>query len=287
MKGVGRKLAGVAIAGVLALGAAGCGDDDDGGGGGSASAKPPEPSKLAIELSGSAKKPTFEVPQSVEGGVVEVSFTNSAKGPHSAQLVRAEQGHTPEEALAAGNAWGENGKPLPEWALTAGGLGDVEPGETATVTQELAPGKYLVADLESGANAEFEVTGGSGAGELPNAGGTIEATEYEFTASGLTTGGAPILFDNAGGEPHFIAAVGIKPGKTIADVRKFFETEKGEPPLDESRSFNTAVVEGGESQSIDIELEEGDYALLCFVPDRAGGPPHAVKGMVSKVTVGG
>ena len=45
------------------------------------------------------------MPKSVEGGVVEISFTNSAKGDHSAQLVRAEQGHTPKEALAAGNAW--------------------------------------------------------------------------------------------------------------------------------------------------------------------------------------
>ena len=286
MKGVGTKLAGAAIAGVLALGAAGCGDDDDGGDG-SAAAKPAEASKLAIELSGSAKKPTFEVPQSVEGGVVEISFTNSAKGSHSAQLVRAEQGHTPQEALAAGEAWGEKGKGLPDWALTAGGLGDVEPGETATVTQELAPGKYLVADLETGANAEFEVTGEAAASELPSDGGTIEATEYEFTASGLKSGGAPILFDNAGGEPHFIAAVGIKPGKTIADVRKFLETEKGEAPVDESRGFSTAVIEGGQSQSIEVDLEAGDYALLCFVPDRAGGPPHAVKGMVSKVTVGG
>ncbi len=32
MDGIGRKLAGLAIAGVLALGAAGCGDDDDDGG---------------------------------------------------------------------------------------------------------------------------------------------------------------------------------------------------------------------------------------------------------------
>ncbi len=287
MKGVGTRLAGVTIAGVLALGAAGCGDDDDGGGGGGGAPKASEPSKLAIELSGSAKQPAFKVPKSVEGGVVEISFTNSAKGDHSAQLVRAEQGHTPKEALAAGNAWGEGGKALPDWAVVAGGVGDVKSGETATVTQELAPGNYLVADLNSGASAEFEVSGDSGAGELPSDGGTIEASEYEFTGSGLEPGGAPVLFDNAGGEPHFIAGVGIKQGKTLADVRKFLETEKGEPPVDESRGFTTAVIEGGQSQSIEVDLEAGDYALLCFVPDRAGGPPHAVKGMISKVTVGG
>ena len=286
MNGVGTRLAGLTIAGVLALGAAGCGDDDDGNGGNGGVAKAAEPSTLAIELSGSAKQPVFKVPKSVEGGVVEISFTNSAKGDHSAQLVRAEQGHTPKEALAAGNAWGQGGKALPDWALVAGGLGDLESGETATVTQELAPGKYLVADLDSGASAEFEVSGDSGAGELPSEGGTIEASEYKFVASGLQAGDTPVLFDNAGGEPHFIAAIGIKPGKTIADVRKFFETEKGEPPIDESRSFSTALIEGGQSQSIEIDFKEGDYALLCFVPDRAGGPPHAVKGMISKVTVG-
>ena len=286
MKGVGTRLAGVTIAGLLALGAVGCGDDDDGGGGGG-SGGAAEPSTLAIQLSGSGKKPAIEVPKSVEGGLVEISLTNSAKGTHNAQLVRAEQGHTPQEALAAGKAWGENGKALPDWAVLAGGLGDVEPGETATATQQLSPGDYIVADLDSGANAEFKVTGDSGAGELPGDGGAIEATEYEFTASGLKPGGGTIKFDNTGGEPHFISGVGIKPGKTIADVRKFFKTEKGELPIDESRSFNTAVIEGGQSQSITVDLEEGDYALLCFVPDRAGGPPHAVKGMISGVTVGG
>jgi hypothetical protein len=287
MNGLGTRLAGLAIAGVLALGAAGCGDDDDGSGGGDAAVKAPEPSRLAIELSGSAKQPVFKVPKSVEGGVVEISFTNSAKGDHSAQLVRAEQGHTPKEALAAGGAWADGGKPLPDWALVAGGVGDVEPGDTATVTQELAPGRYLIADLNSEATAEFEVTGDAGAGELPSDGGTIEASEYEFTGSGLKAGSTPVLFANGGGEPHFIAGIGIKPGKTIADVRKFFKTEKGEPPIDESRSFSTALIEGGQRQSIEIEFEEGDYALLCFVPDRAGGAPHAVKGMISKVTVGG
>ena len=47
------------------------------------------------------------------------------------------------------------------------------------------------------------------------------------------------------------------------------------------------MIEGGDSQSVELELKEGKYALLCFVPDRAGGPPHAVKGMISEAVVGG
>jgi hypothetical protein len=45
------------------------------------------------------------------------------------------------------------------------------------------------------------------------------------------------------------------------------------------------VIDGGGSQTIDLELEPGRYAVLCFVPDREGGPPHAFKGMISEVEV--
>jgi hypothetical protein len=276
----------LAAAAALALTGAACGGDDDtddpsGGGGGAAA----EPSRLAIELSGAPKNPTFSVPDSVEGGLVEIEFTNEVRGQHSAQLLRAEDGHTGAEALAAGNAWGEKGKGLPGWAIVAGGAGDVKQGASTTVTQNLEPGSYVVADLNSGASAEFEVTGGAEAGEPAADGGTITATEYAFEAEGLSAGPSRILFDNAGGEPHFVAAVGLAEGATAEDARRFFETEKGRAPFDEGRAFSTAVVEGGVKQAVDLDLEPGRYALICFVPDRAGGPPHAVKGMISEATV--
>lgn len=292
MSGVDRRragLTGLAIVAVLGLAGAGCGSDDDEGdsGGGGGESQAAKPSKLAIEVTGSGKKPTFTVPKSVEGGVVEIQLTNSTKSDRGAQLVGAKAGHTPQEALAAAAAWGEKGKPLPDWVILAGGVGTVPGGKSASVTQDLAPGQYLVADIDTNANAEFEVTGDSGSGELASDGGTIDATEYQFTSTGLKAGTNRVLFDNIGGEPHFIAGVGLRPGSTIADVRKFFKTEKGEPPIDESRNFTTAVLDGGTKQSVELELEDGKYALLCFVPDREGGPPHVVKGMISGAVVGG
>jgi hypothetical protein len=46
------------------------------------------------------------------------------------------------------------------------------------------------------------------------------------------------------------------------------------------------VAEGGLKQVVELELPKaGKYALICFVADRRGGPPHAAKGMVSEVAV--
>lgn len=275
-----RRTTTIAAAIALLAGATGCGSEDE-----QEQASPaPKPSRLAIELSGSGKDLTFTVPKSAKGGLVEMTFTNSTKNDASAQLVGAEAGHTPQEALEAGAGWGESGKPLPTWVKLAGGFGSVKPGQTATITQQLPAGDYVVADLDSNTNASLKVSGESGAKE-PSTPAKVTASEYEFTSSGLEAGRQRFLFDNAGAEPHFIAAVPIKPGKTIADVRRFLKSEKGEPPIDEESSFSTAIVDGGVKQTLEADFKSGTYALLCFVPDRKGGPPHVVKGMISEATV--
>ena len=279
-----RKTTAIAAAMALLAAGAGCGSDDDEKASGGGEPAAPKPTTLAVKISGSAKKPTVTVPKSVKGGLVTIELTNEAKGAHGVQLIRGDAAHTPEETLAAGNAWGQDGKALAAWVKPAGGVGSVEPGETATATQVLPAGSYIAVDLNTDALASFEVTG-DGTGEVPSGPATISAVDYAFESSGLNAGSNEVLFDNKGKEPHFIAAVPIKAGKTIADVKTFFRTEKGEPPIDEEGGFDTAVIEGGEQQAIELELEQGKYALLCLVPDAKGGPPHVVKGMISEATV--
>jgi hypothetical protein len=259
---------------VISLSVAACGDDDDSGSEGS------EPTVASFEFSGKE----LTGPSSVEAGAVQVEFTNSTDDAAGVTLIRVEDDHSAEEARKAGEAWGEGGKPLPEWITFEGGSGTVFPGKSFSAVQELSAGNYVGIDIDSNKFVEFEVTG-DGDGELPSTDGQIDAVEYSFDSSGLTAGNQQVTFTNEGEEPHFALAAPIKPGKTIEDVRKALKDESGPPPIIESKTVSTGILDGGRSQVVDLELQKGDYALVCFVADREGGPPHAFKGMISEAVV--
>ena len=261
----------------LSLGLAACGDDDDDDGGGG------QPQAFEVEITDDG----VTAPETADAGALELRVSNSGKRDHSAQVVRIGDGHTADEVIAAGEEWGDKGGQLPEWIEFMGGVGTTKGGGTGTAVVELPPGDYGVFDIESDAEdafAAFTVEGDEGEGP-PETDSRVEALDYSFSAEGLQAGSQSVTFENAGEEPHHLVGAPLLPGKTEADVKKFVETEKGKPPVDESKFFNTAIVSGGESAVVDLRLESGDYAFLCFIPDRAGGPPHAAKGMVSVVTV--
>ena len=228
----------------------------------------------------------MKAPASVEAGLAKLTLKNSSKSEGGAQLVRVEGSHTMEEVGKAGAAWGEKGKPLPDWFQLEGGVGSTKPGGSKSVTQPLKPGNYLAVDIESEASAPIKVTG-SQAGPAPTSASRIDAVDYSFKASGLKAGKQTVLFDNKGKEPHFIVGGPIKPGQTIADVRKAVMKgeEGGPPPFEEKAGFDTAVIDGGRKQTVELDLKKGKYAFLCFIPDRKGGPPHVAKGMVSEGVV--
>ena len=62
------------------------------------------------------------------------------------------------------------------------------------------------------------------------------------------------------------------------------KSESGPPPIIEDKTVSTGILDGGRSQVVELELQKGPYAIVCFVADRKGGPPHAFKGMVSEGT---
>jgi plastocyanin len=267
---------------------AGCGGDDEAS----------EPRQVSLTVSKSGSTYDLTAPASIEAGLVEISLRVDAPASeqHDAQLLRVVGDHSVEEAIAVVT---EEGAPIPSWIFAAGGAGSTPGGETATVTQVLEPGKYYVVDLgegqgddvpsfaEQGATATIEVTGDADA-ELPETDATVTAEDFSFSTEGLEAGVNRVRFDNTGKEIHHIVAVPYAEGATLAQVKEFATTNappSGPPPVDFERALATSAIEGGTSQITDLDLDAGKYAFLCFITNRAGGPPHVAYGMVAEVVV--
>lgn len=251
-----------------------------------------EPQILSIRVDEQGGAASLEVPKTAVPGLVELTFDNAGEDPHAAELIRVEGVHSAAEVVEALGA-AEQGGPVPDWFFAGGGVGATPPGESRTVTQVFEPGTYYVFDTEAAGPAAtdaepptIEVTGEAAAeAELPEAPATITASEYAFESEGLTPGAGPVTFENAGEQPHHIVAAPLREGATVEDVEAFVEDESGAPPVDFERGFSTAVVEGGDTQVVDLAFEPTNYALICFIADREGGPPHAQLGMVSEAVV--
>jgi hypothetical protein len=138
-----------------------------------------------------------------------------------------------------------------------------------------------------------EVTGEATRAQLPTTAAQITAKElapddYQFEASGFKAGTNQITFTNGGGQLHHVVIARLTEGATLDQAHEFFTTEdfKGPPPVDFDASEITAVLDAGGKEVDTVELQSGSYALLCFINDRSGGPPHVVKAkMIQEVKV--
>jgi hypothetical protein len=240
-------------------------------------------------VSENGKEASFSVPKSVEGGLVEVSLTNEGKAPHGVQFIRVEGNHTGQEALE--EISGESEK-APDWIRAEGGIGRVEGGETGTATVNLQAGNFLITDAATfegkPATAEMKVTEGD-EGDLPSTDGTVTAEEtgkdkYAWEVSGLKAGKQQITFNSEGEKAiHLIIAVPVK-GKAppLSKIKEDFAKE-GPPPsyVDFEKAQQTAILDGGKSQTAPVDLTKGEYIFFCPLTDRDGGKPHDQEGLLS------
>ena len=266
------------IAVIAAIGFAACGDSEE------------ETQSLTFTLSGEGKSAKTSGPSSAETGLAEITLTNDRKGEGDLQLIRVEGDHSPEEVVEGLEA-AMNGKAFPEWFFAGGGVGATAAGKSQTVTQVLEPGTYYAFNTEGSqeqsdpASVPAVEVSGDVSDETVEADETVDAFEYGFEADQLSAGKTEIAFDNTGAQPHHLLAAPLIGDNTAEDVEKAFKSEKGKPPFDEKGFQTTAVLEGGEGQLVTLDLKPGRYVFFCFITDRQGGPPHALKGMVDEVEV--
>lgn len=278
---------------------AACGDDDDDDG-----ATPTTEAEAGGEpVAVTAVDFAFQgLPEEMAGGVVTFEMTNEGATDHEIAFV-----NIGDEANAAGffDDFGpviQEGAAWPDYVSNVVGANEAPPGETGTFTYTLDPGTYMVfcaltgtaEDPESeegpphfvqGMQQVVTVTEGEGATELPDADGTITARDYEFDVD-LEVGDQTINFTNEGPNDHFAGIEKFPAGTTVADAEAAFETflslEEGEEPpagTPESEEIGFSGI-ASQGQGVQFELpqplEAGTYAFVCFISDRAGGPPHAI-----------
>ncbi len=270
----------------------------------------------APEVAVTATDYSFNLPASIPGGVVKLNLTNSGKEAHDFQLLKIDGTHTKEEIVAQ---FGSEGAPIPDWLHAAGGAGTVGPGAPPAVAYvKLAPKTaYWYVCTEStddnkphsglGMIGTFTTGDTSPVADLPKTTATVKAKEYGFDIQGIKAGEQLVNFTDSGpAQLHHFVAFPIQPGKTLDDVKAALAqgpgsgppdasapsssapattAPSGPSPIDFQKAVGVSALDPGLSEVAQVRFEPGSYAFVCFLEDRAGGPPHFTKGMITEYKV--
>jgi uncharacterized cupredoxin-like copper-binding protein len=257
-----------------------------------------------------ASEYAFASPDSIAGGLVQLNLNNTGKEDHHAQLVRLNDGVTLpqfqqalQEAVAAQFQGPAVGKVFA--AVTfQGGPATTKPGKSTAATLNLSQGSYAmlcfvgdpqgVPHIAKGMIKPFTVTAAAAAQPTPpKAAGTVDLNDFAFTAipTDLKVGKHTWAVTNKGKEIHEMGMLKLK--APAADVQKILSAPPpapgsappaGPPPFEDAGGFQ-AIMPGMTGWTT-VELEKGDYALVCFVPSPANqGKPHVALGMFRPFTV--
>lgn len=306
-----RALTAVALASALVLAGA-CGEDDDtstgsagsGGstpeattGGGATDGTTPEASSTGLQQATYVTADhTFDGPDELEAGLVEVTQVNEGEEDHHVQFVKLNDGVTYEqleEALAGPELTpammlvtmmgGPNGAPVGGGESTA--IVDLPAGDYLVVC--LIPDAEGVPHIAQGMQMRLSVVDGEGeAAEPPETAGTIAVKDMEVVLPDDFAGDGWYEVVNEGPQPHEMVIMQLAEGKTADDLAAWFTTPEGPPPA--MTVGGTAVFNPGATMWTKLELEPGDYVATCFFPDITdpAQPPHMAKGMMTPFTIG-
>ena len=132
------------------------------------------------------------------------------------------------------------------------------------------------------------VTAGNADATLPEAESTVTARDYSFDVD-VSAGQQTVNFTNDGPDQIHHAVFfpfneGVDEAAAEAALETFLTSEDEEaPPPPEfdpeglENSIDFGLFSSGLGASYEADFQSGrTYAVLCFIQDRSGGPPHAI-----------
>jgi hypothetical protein len=208
---------------------------------------------------------------------------------------------TLDQALADLNS---NSDETPAWAYDATWAGGPNPyaGQTDGAVVDLTEGSWFVAfdrqtdnDPQPKDTAQtLQVTAGTAATPTAVAGAVqVNMKEYTFEIPASVASG-PQIWDmgNTGTQPHFMVLFGVPDGTTMNQVMGTVSSFMTGTPAADALNFedihdvyDSAFISPGQHTWIQVNLDPGTYAAVCFFGDKATGQPHALLGMITIFTV--
>jgi hypothetical protein len=236
----------------------------------------------------------FTTPDSLPAGLVTLRMRNHGQEVHHGQVLRLNDGVSLDQFMSAMQRGAE-----PEAAAMVsaeGGPGLIDPHFTAEVSLDLKPGEYILACFVSGPDGVPHLAKGmlKPVQVVPS---TTVATEPNITASltardfsidmpdSLLPGRSTYKVTNLGPQPHEIGIVKLSPGATVEDVLAFYKSGTGEPPFQSVGGING--LDAGKSGFMTLDLQPGEYAAVCLIPDPASRVSHVHLGMIHRFSVNG
>ena len=108
--------------------------------------------------------------------------------------------------------------------------------------------------------------------------------------STLPTKGLLVFKNKSTDYAHFADIEAVQPGTTRDQVLAYLQSSGPDSPppsfIDMTRQgLSTSIVSGREWTAQRYHLARGTYVVMCFMPDKKMGMPHALMGMVKIITV--